>query len=75
MADLDYDQEGAPAATFSNGPNARIGTIPVTYDEKRKKLTWYYFMAASMKESEMVRCLLAKPQLKESLVTASSIAV
>ena len=75
MAELDCEQEGAPAATFMNGPNARIGTIPVTYDEKRKKLTWYYFMAASMKESEMVRCLLAKPQLKESLVTASSIAV
>ena len=42
-------------ATFTSWPITRVGTIPVTYDAQRKKMLWYYFMAASMKEKEMVR--------------------
>ena len=57
MAELDCAEEDKATATFSNGANARTGTIPVTYDAERKKMTWYYFMAASMTVAEMVCCL------------------
>ena len=55
MAELDAEEEPEIVATFTSGPNTRVGTIPVTYDAQRKKMLWYYFMAASMKEKEMVR--------------------
>ena len=55
MAELDAEVEPEIVATFTSGPNTRVGTIPVTYDAQRKKMLWYYFMAASMKEKEMVR--------------------
>ena len=55
MAELDAEEEEDITATFTSGPNTRIGTLPVTYDAQRKKMLWYYFMAASMKEKEMVR--------------------
>lgn len=55
MADLDCEEQETATATFSNGANARTGTIPVSYDAERKKMTWYYFMAASMTPAEMVR--------------------
>lgn len=57
MAELDAGEEEDITATFTSGPNTRIGTLPVTYDAQRKKMLWYYFMAASMKEREMVRSL------------------
>ncbi len=57
MADLDCEKQETATATFSNGANARTGTIPVIYDAERKKMTWYYFMAASMTPAEMVRRL------------------
>ena len=57
MAELDCAQQETATATFSNGPGARTGTIPVTYDAERKKMTWYYFMGTSMTQAEMVRCL------------------
>ncbi|CAK0785685.1 hypothetical protein CVIRNUC_008896 [Coccomyxa viridis] len=53
MAELDAEEEPEIVATFTSGPNTRVGTIPVTYDAQRKKMLWYYFMAASMKEKEM----------------------
>ncbi|CAL5228140.1 g11219 [Coccomyxa viridis] len=53
MADLDCEKQETATATFSNGANARTGTIPVIYDAERKKMTWYYFMAASMTPAEM----------------------
>ena len=55
MAELDAEEEPEIVATFTSGPNTRVGTIPVTYNAQRKKMLWYYFMAASMKEKEMVR--------------------
>ena len=54
------EQEPA-TATFSNGANARTGTIPVSYDAERKKMTWYYFMGTAMTEAEMVRCPFMMP--------------
>ncbi len=57
MADLDCEEQETATATFSNGANARTGTIPVSYDAERKKMTWYYFMATSMTPAEMVRHL------------------
>ena len=56
MAELDIAEQEMPTATFSNGANARTGTIPVNYDPERKKMTWYYFMGTAMTEAEMVRC-------------------
>ena len=55
MAELDAEEEGTPAATLCNGPSTRCGMIPVTYDAERKKMLWYYFVAASMKSKELVR--------------------
>ena len=45
------------AATISNGPNVRTGTIPVTYDPERKRMLWYYFVVAAMKAEEVVSVL------------------
>lgn len=61
MAELDMAEQEAVVATFSNGANARTGTIPVNYDAARKKMTWYYFMGTAMTEAEMVRCPALRP--------------
>ena len=55
--EVDCEEEGTPAATVSNGPNVRTGTIPVSFDPERKKMLWYYFVGASMKSKELVRSL------------------
>ena len=54
--EVDCEDE-AQAATISNGPNVRTGTVPVSYDAERKKMLWYYFVAAAMKAEDVVSLL------------------
>lgn len=53
---MDCEEEDQ-AATISNGPNVRTGTVPVSYDPEHKKMLWYYFVAAAMKAEEVVSVL------------------
>ena len=55
---MDCEEEGTPAATISNGADVRTGTIPVSFDPERKKMLWYYFLAAAMKSDKVVSTLL-----------------
>ena len=55
---MDCEDENQ-AATISNGPNVRTGTVPVSYDPDRKKMLWYYFVAAAMKAENVVSLLPA----------------
>ena len=50
-------EEEDQAATISNGPNVRTGTVPVSYDLERKRMLWYYFVAAAMKAEDVVSVL------------------
>ena len=54
--EVDCEDENQ-AATISNGPNVRTGTVPVSYDPERKKMLWYYFVAAAMKAEDVVSLL------------------
>ena len=55
--EVDCEEEGTPAATVSIGPNVRTGTIPVSFDPERKKMLWYYFVAAAMPAADLVSLL------------------
>ena len=63
IVEVDCEEQGKPAATISNGADVRTGTIPVSYDPKRKKMLWYYFLAAAMKSDEVVSRLLSSVRL------------
>ena len=46
----DEEEMLEPRGQFVQGPNIRVGTIPINYDANTKKATWFWFLALSVSE-------------------------
>ena len=57
IVEVDCEDAEGQGVTISNGANVRTGTVPVSYDPERKKMLWYYFLAAAMKADQVVSAL------------------